>query len=255
MGDPSGARDGDLQINSAARFHCSPDWSWDTAGVEFVDRDLWVVLSGTGELVRGHEHFPLTRGDAFVLDGTRRVQASHRREDPLTVVAVHFSGGGPLPLHVHIAPIGFLAGILDRLLRCRLRADHATAHRWLQAALDEVRAEASVVPRSGREAVAALADRIREQPGDDWRVAVLAETVGVTPQHLARLFHEYTGRSPKEYVLDARVEAARAYLRGSSLPVKRIASELGFHDEFHFSRTFRARVGESPAAYRRDRSG
>lgn len=245
--------DGRLQINSAARFHCAPDWSWDTAGVDFTDRDLWVVLSGSGELLRAEERFRLTRGDAFILDGSHRIRASHRKDAPLTVVAVHFSGGGPLPLHVRMAPIGFLAGVLDRLLRCRLRADHDTAHRWLQAALDEICSEALSAPQTRRDLIGSLADRIREQPGDDWRIGPLAEAAGMTPQHLGRLFREYTGRSPKEYLLDARLEAARAYLRGSSLTIKRIASELGFHDEFHFSRMFHSRVGVSPTMYRGDR--
>lgn len=53
----------------------------------------------------------------------------------------------------------------------------------------------------------------------------------------------------------SNLPVARGYLAGSSLPLKRIAAEFGFHDEFHFSRTFRARVGRSPSEYRPMHSG
>ena len=240
-----------VSINSAARFHCAPDWSWDTGRHPMTDRDLWTVLAGTGSLRIGRARFPLSRGDVFVLDASSRVRATHDPGDPLTVVAVHFDGGGALPTHTRIAPIEFLAGVLDRLLRARLRGDGEAAAKWLEVALAEVReVGSSSRPDSARELVASLADRIRERPGDDWRVAVLAEQADLSTQYLGRLFREHTGKPPKEYVLEARIEAARAYLRGSSLPIKRIADELGFHDEFHFSRSFKRRVGESPARYR-----
>jgi AraC-like DNA-binding protein len=225
------------------------------------DRDLWVVLAGTGvaTLVEGNcgaadgPELALGRGEVFLLDGTRAFAACHDPNDPLTVVAVHFDGGPPLPSHMRVVPVEFLAGILDRLLRCRLHGDNGAACRWLRAALDELgAARAAQGPASQIRStdLHALADRIRERPGDDWRVATLADHAGVTPQHLGRVFREFTGHSPKEYVLEARIEAAKAYLRGSSLPIKRIAGELGFHDEFHLSRLFSRRVGMSPSVYR-----
>ncbi len=255
----------ELRINSAARFHCASDWSWDTVRTPMTDRDLWAVLAGRGTLrslpadASSHDRdegrtYPLDRGDVFVLDGTSRILAEHDPNEPLTVVAVHFEGEGALPFHVRIAPMEFLAGILDRVLRCRLQADDAAALRWLHAALDEIGANARQAaasrPDSTREAVSRLADQIRERPGDDWRVGLLADRAHRSPQHFTRVFRSLTGKSPKEYVLEARVEAARAYLRGSSLPVKRIAAELGFHDEFHFSRQFSRRIGMSPSRYR-----
>jgi AraC-like DNA-binding protein len=216
------------------------------------DRDLWTVVGGRGTLrLTGNveRSWNVTRGDVFVLDGTLPVIATHDPADPLVVVAVHFEGGPPLPVHTNVVPVEFLAGLLDRCLRARLRGNTDAAVRWLEAALDEL--DDSQELRTGAEdSLQVLLDRIRERPGDDWRVGTIADRLGVTPQHLGRLFRGATGRSPKEYVLEARTQAARAYLTESSLPVKRIAAELGFHDEFHFSRQFRSRTGVTPSAWR-----
>ena len=243
---------GRLTINSAARFHCSSDWSWDTGPDGFADRDLWVVLAGEGELRVADASWSVSRGDTFVLPPRTHVIGRHTPSRPLTVVAVHFDGGGALPTHVRVLPVEFLAGTLDRLLRARLHGRDEEAGRWLEAAFDE-RSSATVKafrPGTLVDLVREMSDRIRDRPGDDWNVAALAQEAGVSTQHLGRVFARVAGRSPRSFITQARIEAARALLRGTSLPLKRIAAELGFHDEFHLSRQFKRVAGRSPAAYR-----
>ena len=244
------------RINSAARFHCAPDWSWDTRAVTMPDRDVWVVVGGLGRMTRfapEREVVRLARGDVFVLGEDDKVLAEHDPSEPLIVIAVHFEGGPDLGTHYRVQPIEFLAGLLDRCLRARLLADPDAACRWLDLALNEIGSSTAGRDRTGAardDAVRSLMDEIRDRPGDDWRVSTIADRMGVSQQHAGRLFRESSGRSPKEYVIEARTQAAKAYLEGSSLPVKRIAMELGYHDEFHFSRQFGGRVGMSPSAWR-----
>lgn len=219
------------------------------------DRDVWAVVGGTGQMTvfePAESTTTLSRGDVFILDERHSVLAEHDPSDPLAVVAVHFDGGPPLDLHYRVIPTEFLIGLVDRCLRARLGGDETRAMMWLELALQEI--AASQVARAGQnERLATLMDQIRDRPGDDWRVSVISDRLGTTPQHAGRLFRRASGISPKEYVIQARTHAAQAYLEGSSLPIKRIAAELGYHDEFHFSRQFRDRVGVSPSEWR-DRS-
>ena len=240
-----------LSINSAARFYCSPDWTWDTGPAGLSDRDLWAVLSGVGTLTVGSDEYDVGRGDVFVLPPRVRIAGRHDASRPLVVVGVHFSGGGELPFHVKVLPVEFLAGILDRVVRNNLLSRHADAEMWLNVGLAEIRT-AAVAGASGTltETVSAACDRIRDRPGDDWRVADIAASAGVSQQHLGRVFVKHTGLSPRAFIVNARIAAAQAYLRGTSLPAKRIADELGFHDESHFSRQFSRLTGVSPSAYR-----
>ncbi|MFP4510760.1 MAG: helix-turn-helix domain-containing protein [Spirochaetaceae bacterium] len=244
----------DLSINSAARFYCSADWSWDTGPDGLSDRDLWAVLDGVGTLKVGHTTFEVRRGDVFILPPRVRIIGRHDPSQPLVVVGIHFSGGGDLPLHVRVVPVEFLAGILDRVIRCTFMRPGNEARQWLAVGLSEIRT-ADVAPVSGTltERVLSVCDRIRDCPGDDWRVADLAVSLGLSQQHLSRLFMKSTGFSPRAFIVHARIAAAKAYLHGTSLPLKRVADELGFHDQSHFSRQFSRLVGVSPSAYRSER--
>jgi AraC-like DNA-binding protein/mannose-6-phosphate isomerase-like protein (cupin superfamily) len=240
-----------ITINSAARFRCAPDWSWDT-GAGFRDYDLWVVLEGRGSLAAPGQTLDLARGDAFVLSPRTRYVANHEPSDPLSVIAVHFEADEPVEVaeHRRVVPAEFLAGVLERLLRAHVQGSRDEAVFWLRAALTEL---ASVDAADASHAGAGLTEliaEIRERPGDRWEPRELAAKLGYSQQHFARLFRAATGWPPGAFVVRARVAAAQAYLRGSSLPIKRIAAILGYHDEFHFSNQFTKHAGVRPSTYR-----
>jgi AraC-like DNA-binding protein len=79
----------------------------------------------------------------------------------------------------------------------------------------------------------------------------LARHVGVSKYYFTRMFGELTGQSPMEYVRAMRVEAARALLLTSALPLRAIAPRVGFTDEFQLSRVFRQVTGTSPGSVRK----
>ncbi len=81
------------------------------------------------------------------------------------------------------------------------------------------------------------------------RVA-LADAVGVSEDHLARLFDRELGMTPWEYLKRFRVLRAKDRLRHSTDSVEAIAHQVGFHDPAYFSRVFRKVTGQSPRTYR-----
>ncbi len=68
--------------------------------------------------------------------------------------------------------------------------------------------------------------------------------------HLNRDFRTHVGCSPGEFVQTRRIAHACALLLDSELPLTRIALHLGYHDQSHFNRAFKCRVGIPPGAYR-----
>jgi AraC-like DNA-binding protein len=84
---------------------------------------------------------------------------------------------------------------------------------------------------------------------DDHCLARLAMLAGTGPHHLIRSFRKETGFTPHAYVINRRIEQAKSRLRAGSTPSE-TAVAVGFCDQAHFTRAFKARLGTTPAAYR-----
>jgi AraC family transcriptional regulator len=82
----------------------------------------------------------------------------------------------------------------------------------------------------------------------------LAQQTGFSPYHFARLFRQTTGESPHQFVLRLRIERAQQLLEKMDVPLSHIALESGFTDQSHLTQAFKRHLGQTPHAYRRDRS-
>lgn len=78
----------------------------------------------------------------------------------------------------------------------------------------------------------------------------IAAQIAVSPRHLNRLFHDFTGVSPASYVETARVDRAKHLLVHTEKSIKEIAAAVGYMDHHHFSRVFARRTGLAPTKYR-----
>ena len=79
---------------------------------------------------------------------------------------------------------------------------------------------------------------------------VYANQVGVTVGQLSRLCREVLGKSSLQVMNDRLIQEAPRELVYTALPIKQLASELGFEDDAYFSRFFRKHMGLTPKAYR-----
>jgi AraC family transcriptional regulator len=81
-------------------------------------------------------------------------------------------------------------------------------------------------------------------------VTDIAELCGISARHLRRLFKETTDQTIYQYSRDVWATKAKAMLSDTRVPVKEIASRLGFSDASSFSMAFRRATGEPPKAFR-----
>ena len=78
----------------------------------------------------------------------------------------------------------------------------------------------------------------------------LAQQAQLGRYQLIRAFNAATGMTPHAYLLNTRVNKARQLLRqGHGLA--EVAYRLGFADQSHFQRVFKAHAGVTPGTYRR----
>lgn len=80
----------------------------------------------------------------------------------------------------------------------------------------------------------------------------LMAAAAIDKRALQRLFQQYVGVGPKWVIQRYRLHEAIAQVQdGRPVSWAALAQELGYFDQAHFSRDFRAIVGESPAGYAR----
>lgn len=96
-----------------------------------------------------------------------------------------------------------------------------------------------------------LAEKIRLSPQLGWDMNREAARLGFSPVHFRRLFRQEMGAPGHHYLLQARLDHAARLLRLTDRPVKDIAAASGIPDVFYFTRLFSARLGTSPARYRK----
>jgi AraC family transcriptional regulator len=97
----------------------------------------------------------------------------------------------------------------------------------------------------------AVSDLVRAKFREHLTLGAIAESVGVHPAHLARVFHRFHGCTLGGHVRKLRVEFACHCLTTSDIPLADLALATGFSDQSHFSNAFKRHTGITPAAFRR----
>lgn len=95
-------------------------------------------------------------------------------------------------------------------------------------------------------------ERMHTSPSTNWSLITLAEESGLSRNHFIRMFRKSTGFTPHRYLLQLRVEKAKAMLHRKKFRLIDIAASCGFSSEAQLSRAFRSRLGISPSEYRRN---
>jgi len=85
----------------------------------------------------------------------------------------------------------------------------------------------------------------------DLRLSELAREAGLSTSHFLRSFRQSTGKTPHQFVLQRRVERARALMRDHRVSLTEVALASGFADQHHLARVFRRIANMTPTDYRR----
>lgn len=80
----------------------------------------------------------------------------------------------------------------------------------------------------------------------------LARNLAINKNYLCTIFKRETGRSPIQYLIELRMEAAGKRLLTTDESIADVARYVGYKDPLYFSKEFRKYYGVSPTQYRRD---
>ncbi len=113
------------------------------------------------------------------------------------------------------------------------------------------------IPESGGEdsRIAAALEYMHYHLDAPCRVEALARSCGLSVRHFRRCFEAETGKSPKQYGDELKLQTALGLLRNRDRTLKEIAAALGYSNSFHLSNAIRKRFGAAPKTLRRQPEG
>ncbi|WP_326471867.1 helix-turn-helix transcriptional regulator [Enterobacter wuhouensis] len=91
---------------------------------------------------------------------------------------------------------------------------------------------------------------IEESLSQPLTLADLAAQAALSEYHFARMFRQSMGLAPHQYVMQRRMEKAKALVLHTAMPLTEIALACGFNSASHFSNRFRSVTGMTPSQLR-----
>lgn len=85
----------------------------------------------------------------------------------------------------------------------------------------------------------------------DISVSDYARAHHISTNYFIRILKQYTGMTPKQYIVSIRMANAQMLLESSDYTIQQIASFVGYEDTPYFGRVFKREVGVTPSQYRK----
>ena len=93
------------------------------------------------------------------------------------------------------------------------------------------------------------AEYIREHCTQALKLEDICQAAELSPSYLIRAFKQYYGLTPHAFLVNQRIQFARAQLRQGEL-IADVALAAGFADQAHFQRAFKQHFAATPGQYR-----
>lgn len=243
-------------------------------GVSFCDGTYYVcrqnsdiycieyVLCGQGTVRLDNTEFTAKAGDIYILPARHRHEYASDAKNPWIKIWFNISGELVDRLfscynleniyHVTNLPI---YPLFREFVDCASAAPdvYTTQDNCALIFLKIVQAIAAHVHHAEPE-TATLAQQLKAQIDNltDFSVSfdALIADLYCTKSHIIRLYKKEYGITPYNYLLQRKLIHARLLLENSAMPIRDIATVLGFRDSHYFSNFFKKHCGISPQRYR-----
>lgn len=87
-----------------------------------------------------------------------------------------------------------------------------------------------------------------------WKIQEICSKLNVSRSQLYKYYDDFFHGSPKEELIQARLQKAKYLLTNEAASIQQVAFESGFHNINHFNRLFHRECGCTPGEYRKRRT-
>jgi AraC-like DNA-binding protein len=257
-----------LQVLHAGEHNCPPNHCFGYAKRKYYL--IHYIMSGRGEYRVGNKTFQLGKGDGFLICPDISTIYKADSKDPWSYKWVGFNGNTAKTvledvgfnenrLIFHYDKDDILIDCLDKLKElCNNGINNEmilTA--YLLLILGNIKeqcrpAEAKEISRKKNHFDEAT-KYIQTNYTKNIKIDDIAGFVGITRSQLYRIFKKAVKISPKEYLMNYRLDCSTILIHTTSLSFKEIAYSVGFEYTSHFYRMFKQHFGVTPSVYKLDK--
>lgn len=241
---------------------------WKIATRTLADHELVLITGGAGTITIEHNAYPLKQGTLLYLYPGVEHSLSSCNDNPMSFYGIHFGylnakfsnnqwiseeGNAALPIKIKSEVFAYqkMEGLFKKANKYwnekSLGFEMICRGSLLEILYNLM--HTSEANYSSRLKIEALLAHINKNLHKKITVDDLAEMVNLSPDYLAAQFKNMTGFTIIQYINQCRIDHAKILLLNGELRIKDIASEVGFSDEFYFSKTFKKHEGISPANF------
>ena len=224
--------------------------------------DVIYLENGKWVFTENETDYPMGRGDVLILAGgyhhyTRLPCAPDTRTVCLHVEKLEGDredtpGALILPTLLHAGTYPGVKELFHEIVRAAWQKE-AGAGRKMSALFDLLILELARIANEGETEQLSneLIRMISDSPGRAIRAGEAADELNVSVKTINSAMKARTGMTFAAYQAEERLRhAERLLVTEPDMKLGEIASTLGFTDEFHMSKAFKARYGVSPSVYR-----
>ncbi len=228
---------------------------------------LECVLDGEGTIETEKQHIRVKKGDLYFLNLETECLYYSNAQNPLHKIWINFKGTCIPDLlkiynladNVMVVPSSQNAdSYFDAIISLLSNIDKTTIPQTMSAVFQYINRIFSFLSSYHDESGSLItfsASNIKTiidtAPYYNVSIQEIAKAYHYSERHISRLFTEEYGITPKEYILQQKIEHAKKILTNSSRSLSDIAALMKFYDVHHFCNCFRRIVGISPGIYRK----
>ena len=227
---------------------------------------IFFTLDGAGLVEQKGESCILTKGDALLIDcrkpqSYRTLTETNNSNIFWDHFWIHTDGPGVMAMTPYLMPDGKLTPvhlslsskeIFENLLRKLPEETTESAfscgmyvHRILNRMVRAVLSNSSDLKNEHKRIIENAADYIRLNYKEELDLKMLLNEANMSKSYFLRLFRQYMGTTPYNFLLNYRITQAKELLDITDMPVWEVAQNVGFANESNFSTRFSKITGES----------